>query len=152
MYVKLNVIKNMILLFQPTCTNDIVVLAGELNRCSSMPEGLRCGEYEFKLKMNPWQHPIYEENIHILLALLTSLRHGCGGVVYLMTEDTENVAQDIFNVYQGRLLPLISRKLESQTDMVRVSFRFGTHLAWAALLLKKAYDALKYLAAEIKVT
>ncbi len=107
---------------------------------------LRCGEYSFKLKMNPWQHPIFDENIHLLFALLSSLCRGCGGVVYLMADDAPNVTQEIFQVYQERLHALIGRNGETLsllTNMVQVSLLLGTHRSWAALFLKKSCDTLK---------
>ncbi len=115
----------------------------DLNVSLSAPRELRCGEYSFKVKMNPWQHPIFDENIHRLLTLLTSLRQGCGGVVYLMADDTENVTQEVFRDYKERLDKLISRKIESfplPTNMFQVSLILGTCRSWAALLLKKSHE------------
>ncbi len=103
--------------------------------------------------MNPWQHPSYDENIHHLLALLTALCGGCGGVVYLITDDTENVTQETFHIYQKRVLALIGRKLEGlslSVNMVQFSLLLGTHRSWAAVLLKKSYAALKYPPVETK--
>ncbi len=107
---------------------------------------LRCGEYSLKLKMNPWQHPIYDENIHRLFAMLSTLCSGCGGVVYLLADDAQTVTQEIFQVYQERLHELIGRNRETLsllTNMVQVSLLLGTHRSWAAVFLKKSRDTLK---------
>ncbi len=116
-----------------------------------MPGELRCGEYSFKLKMNPWQHPIFD-NIHRLFALVSSLCRGCGGVVYLMADDAQTVTQNIFQVYQERLHALIDKNTETLsllTNMVQISLLLGTHRSWAALLLKKSCDTLNQPPAEI---
>ncbi len=63
--------------------------------------------------MNPWQHPIFDENIHCLLALLSSLCRGCGGVVYLMAADAQAVTLEIFQIYQERLHALIGSEAET---------------------------------------
>ncbi len=123
------------------------MLAGELSRTFSTPGELRCGEYSFNLKMNPLQHPIYDANIHHLLALFTSLCHGCGGVVYLVTHDVENVTHKTFQVYKERLLAVISAKLKClalPANMVQVSLLLGTHRSWAAVLVKKSCKILTY--------
>ncbi len=128
------------ILFQPTPKTDLEGLIDELNKSFSLPGELRCGEYSFKLKMNPWQHPIFDDNIHRLFALLSSLARGCGGVVYLMADDAQTVTQEIFQAYQGRLHALIGREAETLsllTNMVQVSLLLGTHRSWAALFLKK---------------
>ncbi len=129
------------------------MLAAELNKNFSTPRELRCGEYSFKLRMNHRQHPVYDNNIHHLFALFTSLHCGCGGVVYLMTDDAENVTQEVFEVYKERLLALIGTKLPRLPllpNMIQVSLLLGTQRSWAALLLKKSYDTLKYPPVETK--
>ncbi len=116
-----------------------------------MPGELRCGEYSFKVKMNPWQHPIFDENMHSLLALVSSLCRGCGGVVYLMADDAHTVTQDIFQVYQDRLHALIGREAETLsllTNMVQVALILGTQTSWAALFMKKSSDTLKHIPVE----
>ena len=141
-----------ILLFQPTFTTEVDKLIDELNKSISTPVELRCGEYSFQLKMNPWQHPIFDENMQRLLALFTSLRSGCGGVIYLMSDDMETVRDEIFQVYKERLHALIVRHIEKftlQMNMVQVSL-LGTHRTWAALLLTKSRDELKYLPLETR--
>ncbi len=128
-------------------------MADELNRTSSMPGELRCGEYAFKLKMNPWQHPIFDETIYHLLALLMALHRACGGVIYLTADDIEHLTQEIFQVFKDRLYVTIGKNLCSfplQLDIVRVSLLLGTHRSWAALLLKKSHDMPKYLLVENK--
>ncbi len=123
------------------------MLSGELNKSVSRPGELRCGEYSFKLKMNPWQHPIFDENIQHLLVLVTSLRNRCGGVIYLVTDDMQTVKQETFLVYEERLYALIDKNLESLhllINMFQVCQQSDTHRAWAVLLLKKVYNTLKY--------
>ncbi len=123
------------------------MLADELKNSLSTPRELMCGENSFKLKMNPWQHPIFDENIHHLLTLVFSLCRGCGGVVFLVVDDIENVTRDIFQVYKERLHELINRNLRPlsfSTNMVQICSLLGTQRAWAALLLKKSYDTMKY--------
>ncbi len=141
------------LLFQPTYITEIDLLADELNTCLSTPRELRCAEYSFKVKTNPWQHPIFDDNIQRLLALLTSLRGGCGGVIYLIADDMQKVPQEVFKVYKMRLHELIGITIDSfplPTNMVQVSLLFGTHRSWAALLLKTSYT-LKYPLLDTKV-
>ena len=96
--------------------------------------------------MNPWQHPIFDENIHLLLALVSSLCRGCGGVVYLMADDAQTVTQENIKVYQERLYALIDKNIETpslMTNMAQVSLLLGTHKSWAALFLKRSCDELK---------
>ncbi len=105
------------------------------------------------LRMNPWQHPIFDQNIHHLLALLTSLYSACGGVVYLVTDDEQAVTQERFDVHKQRLGALVGRKLKAgcpSMSMVQVSLLLDTHRSWAAILLKKSYDTLKNKPVEIK--
>ncbi len=137
-------IRTCFLLLQRTCTTDMLV--DDLNSFSTAVEP-RCGEYSFKLKMNPWQHPIFDENIHHLLALLPALCSGCGGVIYLMTEDVQTVPQQIFQIYKERLCEIIGTNVETfrfLTNMVQVSLLLGTHRSWAALMLKKSHDTRNY--------
>ncbi len=139
--------------FQPTCITDIDRLADDLNKTLSTPGELRCGEYSFKLRMNPWQHPMFDENIHYLLSLLKSLCRGCGGVVYFVVDDIQTVPQEIFQIYKERLHELIGRNLESfplHANMVRVCSLLGTHRSWAAFLLKRSYGTLTYPQVETK--
>ncbi len=141
------------LLFQPTYTTEIDKLADELNICFSTATELTCGEYSFNLKMNPWQHPIFDENLHRLIALLTSLRRGCGGVVYLVTDDTETVTQEIFQTYKERLYELIDKNVESfalSTKIIQLCSELDTYRSWASLLIKMSYSALKYSLVESK--
>ncbi len=141
------------LLFQPTHTMETDTLTDELNSSFSTSRELRCGEYSFKLKMNPWQHPIFDENIHHLLALLPSLYHGCGGVVYLMADDIEHVTDEIFRVFKERLHELIGRNLGSlplPTNMIQLSLPLGAHSSWAALFMKKSPGATTYPPVETK--
>ncbi len=148
-------IRRIIFLFQATFPTETDMLADDLNSIFSTPRELRCGEYSFKLKMNPWQHPIFDENIYHLLALLTSLRRGCGGVVYLMADDTENITQEIVQVYKERLHELLNRGIRLSlllTNMVPVTLQLGTDRSLAALLMKKSYDTLQNLTLETKGT
>ncbi len=120
----------------------------------SRPGELRCGEYSFKLNINPWQHPIFDENIHRLLTLLTALCRGCGGVVYLMTDDIQPVEQEIFHHNKERLYELFDKSLESfpqLTEMFQVSLLLGEHRSWAALLQKRSYDKLEYRPVKSKI-
>ncbi len=80
--------------------------------------------------MNPWQHPIFDENLHRLLALLSPLCNGCGGVVYLMADDAQTVTQENIQVYQERLYAPIDKKIETpslMTNLAHVSLLLGTH-------------------------
>ena len=112
-------------------------LVDELNNCVSLPPELRCGEYTFKLKMNPWQHPIFDHNLHHMLALLTSLYSGCGGVIYLMADDGQDVTEETFKHYKERLTSKIWEYFCLPVTMVQLSITLGTHRSWAVLLLKK---------------
>ncbi len=126
---------------------EIDVLASELNNSISTNGELRCGEYAFKLKMNPWQHPIFNKNIHRLLVLLTALCHGCGGVIYLLTDDTQPVTEEIFHFYKGRLNEVLGSHLKSFSlpiNMVPICLALGAHRSWAALLLKRCNVTLIY--------
>ncbi len=126
---------------------EVDILAEQLNNSISTPRELRCREYAFKLKMNPWQHPTFDPNIYHLLALLTPLCRGCGGVIYFLTDDIQPVTQEIFQVYKERFKTLIASHLESfspWTNMVQVGLKLGTHRSWAALLLKRSDVTLKY--------
>ncbi len=104
-------LRRIILLLQAAYIVETDMLADELNSSFSTAKELRCGEYSFQLKMNPWQHPRFDKNIHRLLTLLTSLRRGCGGVIYLMADDIENMTQKILQIYKERLYELINRKV-----------------------------------------
>ncbi len=147
---KLYVVKDIIFIFcyfQPIYTPETNILADHLSRSLSTPEELRCGEYSFNLKLNPWQHPIFDENVHRLLALVTSLRHGCGGVIYLMDDGMQNVTHEIFQVSIERLTELIGRKLDffpSSSNIARVALPIGTCRSWAAILLNKGHCTRKY--------
>ncbi len=127
---------------------EIDILAGELNKSIPAPKELRrFGEYAFTLKMNPWQHPIFDENIHRLLAFISFLCRGSGGVIYFLTDDIELVTQKLFQVYKDRLEELTSSHLESFTlpiSMVQICLPLGIRRLWAALLLKGANVTLKY--------
>ncbi len=123
------------------------MLVDELNMSSCIPGELRCGEYSFKLKMNPWQHPIFDKNTYHLLALLTSLRYGCGGVIYLMVDSRQTVTDEIFHIYKKRLYTLLSKNMECfhlPTHMFQVSLVMGSHRSWAAVLLTLFHGTLKY--------
>ncbi len=139
--------------FQPNRTADVDMLASELNLSVSTPRELRCGEYSFRFKTNPWQHPIFNEDIHRLLALLTPLCRGCGGVIYFLTDDMQPVTKEIFQVYRERLLALIGTNMETYPlpiSMAPLSLLLGTHRAWAAVLLKKSNSTQKYPSVESK--
>ncbi len=93
--------------------------------------------------MKPWQHPIFDENIHHLMALLISLSRGCGGVIYLLTDDIQPVRQEIFQIYKGRLHSLICKDT-LPISIVQVSLSLNADRSWAAVLLKKSNNTLKY--------
>ena len=111
-----------------------------------MSRELVCGEYSFKLQANPYQHPAFEKNTHRLLALLTSLRSTCGGVIYLVGEDDKIVTLEKFHLFRQRLNRFVGKTLETfllPINMV-ISLKIGRQRSWAAILLKKSYDTLKY--------
>ena len=129
------------------------MLVDELNKCISKSKDLRCGEYSFKLKLNPWQHPIFDKNIHHLLALLTLLRGGCGGVIYFLGDDEHTVTQESVELYKERLKTLADKKLEcfpSSVNLVQMSLLLGMQRTWAALLLKKSYAIPRYPSAMVE--
>ncbi len=139
--------------FQPIPVIDAKMIVGELNKSASILGELRCGEYAFKLAMNPWQHPVYDKNIHHLFALLTCLGRGCGGVIYFIYNDVQSVTQEEFELYVERLRALIDKNLGTlllTISMVQVAILIGTHRSWAVLLLKKSHDPLKYPPVETK--
>ncbi len=141
---------------QPTSPNEVDVLVGELNQCICKSSELRCGEYSFKLKMNPYQHPVFDKNIAYLLALLTTLGSGSGGVIFFLDHDLQAVTRETFDLHKERLNRLTDKKLESRCppmNMVQISVMLGNQQkTWAALLVKKSYVTLKYLPAPTEDT
>ncbi len=118
----------------------------ELNRCAVFRGELDYGEYSFEMNVNPWQHPIFDKNIHLLLGIFSSLCNSCGGVIYLMTESMEKVAEDDLALFKQRLVSLLSRRLGCSPKMrlSHTSVQLGTRMSWAMLRVYKALDMLKY--------
>ncbi len=116
--------------------------------CASEAKELRSGDYSFNLHLNPWQHPIFDKNIHHLFALLTALRTTCGGVIFLFADDNHSsVTQTTFQLYKERLGALLNRDPKSSSlsmNVIQVSLLLGPHKSWAALLVKQSIDAKKY--------
>ncbi len=100
--------------------------------------------------MNPWQHPIFDQNIHCLVALLRLLWSHCGGVIYLMADDGQDVTEKSFKRYMERLTSKIWERFSLPVNMVRVSMVLGKCRAWAVLLLKKSNNTPYTLPEETK--
>ncbi len=134
---------------------EIEKLVDDLSVGASTPTDLRCGEYAFEVAVNPSQHPIFDNHLPHLFALLPSLCVSCGGLVYLMGDDKHFVKHETFERFKERLKALIAKKCGSYSvciNVIPVSFQLRTQRAWAAILAKKSYDTntLNFLPLEIK--
>ncbi len=118
-----------------------------LTGCAVVTERLNCADYSFEVDMNPWQHPIFDKNMHHLLAAVAALCNGCGGIIYLVGEDVERLPKDTFKRFEQRSTALITRTFEISSlvgNFVQVSLSSGEKKIWAAVLLKKSRSKLQY--------
>ncbi len=125
----------------------------DLNKSAFLPNEIRCGEYSFKVHMNPWQHPLFDQNIHHLLTALTSLGNGCGGVIYLIDDDGHTATQECFETFEQRLTALVGSKLELSArsfKLLQISLQLGMQRTWAVLILREVPQTLKYPVQETK--
>ncbi len=110
-------------------------------------EEIKCAEYSFEIDTNPWQHPIFDKNIHRFLAAVAALCNGCGGVMYLVGDDVEALPIDTVEMFEQRLIEIIERTFDRSpvANFVQVSLNSGSRRkkTWAALLLKKTVSKLQ---------
>lgn len=122
------------------------VFLDEVNKCAISRNQLRRGDYSFKLNMNPWQHPDFDENKHHFLSLLASLCNGCGGAIYLLLNDEQTVAKETFKQFEERLNALIHKAfgVSPLLNLRQVSLPFSDQRIWALLQAERYPQTLQY--------
>ncbi len=118
----------------------------ELNACAVAPKVLSRAEYSFQLRVNPWQHPALDQNIHHLLAILTALCNDCGGVVYLTTHSCEVqvVTKLTFELFKQRLLAQIKEATEQLVDIQEASEQLRKEEIWATIQVRETEGTVQY--------
>ncbi len=102
------------------------------------PEYLRCGEYAFRVPINPRGDPEIDENIEHLRVLLVILYNTCGGVIYLTTEGSKSVDRPIFEGFEKIFFDMIKKKTGLSKHLFsfeKISLTFETQTSWGVLIL-----------------
>ncbi len=129
-------------LSEPTALEERV---DELKKCTLSHGDLQCPEYAFQLVINPWLHPGLNKNIHHLFALISSLCHTCGGVIFLTADHSEinkEVTSEVIEVFKERLTKLISEKIgnipSNKMGFAEPPLSLRRKTSWIAIHLKKS--------------
>ena len=135
--------------FQPCQSSRLEELQHEMNRCTVGARDLMYPEYSFELRVNPWQHPVFDKNIHCLLTLVTALCNGCGGIICLMDDDSNTeITGAVIETFQSRLLEVIEKRIEfvpkKKINFTQTTWTLGHRKPWVVIHVKKSDENLKY--------
>ncbi len=135
--------------FQPCQSSRLEELQHEMNRCTVGARDLIYPEYSFELGVNPWQHPVFDKNIHCLLTLVTALCNGCGGIICLVEDESNTeITGAVIETFQSRLLQLMEKRIalvpKKKINFTQTTWTLGHRKPWVVIHVKKTDANMKY--------
>ncbi len=109
-----------------------------LRNLNTSSKYLRCGEYAFRVPINPYQHPKFDGNIQHLLAMLATLYNTCGGVIYLTMECSKSVGAEKIKQFKKRFLVMIKHNTglpKHLFSFIETALLFERQRSWGALIV-----------------